>query len=106
MSSTKAGVATRRRYAGTFKQEAVRAWKSSGKSAEQVARKLGLRPELLYNWNWTTGAAFLANGEEGPLFPVAVDFSIGLRLILMFEVQSELSMRILIDSGPIPVLPI
>ena len=37
-------VRTRRRYDPTFKLEAVRNWLGSGKSAEVVAKELGLSP--------------------------------------------------------------
>lgn len=51
MNKTNAGGASRRRCDDAFMEEAVRAWKSSGKSAEQVARELELRAELLYKWH-------------------------------------------------------
>ena len=47
----------RRRYTAEFKREAVELSQSSGKSAAQVARELGLRPELLYRWRDAQRAA-------------------------------------------------
>jgi len=43
-------VKTRRKFDETFKREAVQNWLSSGKSAEVVARELGLLPNRLYAW--------------------------------------------------------
>lgn len=64
MNKTNSSGATRRRYDEAFKQEAVRSWKSSGKSAEQVARELGLRADLLYKWH-RVGRVPRAAGEHG-----------------------------------------
>ncbi len=41
---------TRRKYDAAFKLEAVRNWISSGKTAEVVARELGLSPDRLFAW--------------------------------------------------------
>ena len=43
--------ATSRRYDETFKREAIRLWKSSGRSAETTARELGISVFQLYDWN-------------------------------------------------------
>jgi transposase len=43
--------ATPRRYDEAFKREAIRLWKSSGRSAEQTARDLGISVFQLYDWN-------------------------------------------------------
>ena len=40
----------RRKYDITFKREAVQNWISSGKSAEVVAKELGLNSSRLYAW--------------------------------------------------------
>lgn len=40
----------RRKFDPTFKREAVQNWISSGKSAEVVAKELGLNPNRLYAW--------------------------------------------------------
>lgn len=34
------------------KQEALRSWRSNGRSAARFAVELGIRPELLYKWEW------------------------------------------------------
>jgi transposase len=47
MNDTKQGGVKRRHFDEAFKQEALRAWKSSGKSAEQVGGELGVRGDLL-----------------------------------------------------------
>ena len=40
----------RRKYDRTFKAEAVALWLNSGKSAEEIAEQLGIRPGQLYDW--------------------------------------------------------
>jgi len=42
--------ATPRQYDEAFKQEAVRLWRSSGRSAEATARELGISAFNLYKW--------------------------------------------------------
>jgi transposase len=37
-------------YSAEYKQESVDHWKSSGRSAAQVAAELGIRAPLLYRW--------------------------------------------------------
>src|SRR4051812_17871514 len=41
------------RYDEAFRQQAVRMWKQSGKSAELTARELGISVFQLYDWNRT-----------------------------------------------------
>jgi transposase-like protein len=41
---------TRRHYDPTFKREAVQNWLASGKTAEVVARELGIEPGRLFTW--------------------------------------------------------
>ena len=43
-------VKTRRKFDEAFKREAVQNWISSGKTATQVARELGLSEGLLFTW--------------------------------------------------------
>ena len=43
-------VRVRRKFDPTFKREAVQNWLSSGKSAEAIAKELGLLPNRLYAW--------------------------------------------------------
>lgn len=43
-------VSVRRQFDPTFKREAVQNWLASGKSAEVVAKELGLLPKRLYAW--------------------------------------------------------
>lgn len=47
--------ATPRVYDEAFRREAIRLWKSSGKSAELTARELGLSVFQLYEWNRGAG---------------------------------------------------
>ena len=44
------GTETRRQYTQEFKLEAVRLVTAGEKSANQVARELGIRPEMLRQW--------------------------------------------------------
>jgi transposase-like protein len=39
------------RHDEAFRQQAVRMWKQSGKSAELTARELGISVFQLYDWN-------------------------------------------------------
>ncbi len=41
---------TRRQFPGEFKIEAVRLVTEGGRSVAQVARELGIRPDMLRNW--------------------------------------------------------
>jgi transposase len=51
MKNQQANGATPRRYDEAFKREAIRLWKSSGRSAETTARELGISVFQLYDWN-------------------------------------------------------
>ena len=48
--------ATPRRYDEAFRREAIRLWKTSGKSAEVTARELGISVFQLYDWHRGTGS--------------------------------------------------
>jgi transposase-like protein len=43
-------IRVRRRFDQTFKREAVQNWLASGKSAQVIAKELGLLPNRLYVW--------------------------------------------------------
>ena len=43
-------IKVRRKFDQTFKREAVQNWLTSGKSAQVVAKELGLLPNRLYAW--------------------------------------------------------
>jgi transposase-like protein len=47
----------RRKFAATFKLEAVRNWQASGKSAAVVAKELGLAENRLFAWRKLLPAA-------------------------------------------------
>ena len=53
MKNQQANGAKPRRYDDAFKREAIRLWKSSGRSAETTARDLGISVFQLYDWNRT-----------------------------------------------------
>lgn len=58
----------RRNYSKEYKQEAVRRSQGAGVKISQVARELGIRPELLYRWRsdvqtYGEGQAFPGHGN-------------------------------------------
>ena len=57
--------ATPRRYDEAYKAEAVRLWKSSGRSAEATARDLGISAFNLYKWG-REGVGSRAAGTPRP----------------------------------------
>jgi transposase len=65
MTAKKPAGATPRQYDDTFKMEAVRLWRSSGKSAEATARDLGISAFNLYKWG-REGAVPRAAGALRP----------------------------------------
>lgn len=48
-----------------YREEALRSWRSSGRSAARFAAELGIRPELLYKWSRVERGPTLA-GTKGP----------------------------------------
>jgi len=62
--------ATRRRNDQAFKQEAVRLWLSSGRSAQTTAKELGIKEDDLYRWKRagllprSSGATGLPEGKD------------------------------------------
>jgi len=70
MKNQPANGAAPRRYDEAFKREAIRLWKSSGRSAETTARDLGISVFQLYDWNRTgqparaAGVAVLPESKE------------------------------------------
>ena len=68
MKTDKKPSAARRYFDATFKQEALRLWETSGKSAEGTARELGIPTSELYRWkrqlNPPLGAAGVADTKE------------------------------------------
>lgn len=54
-----------RRYDEAFKQEAVRLWKSSGRSAEQTAQELGISVFNLYTWGQRANQLARVAGPTG-----------------------------------------
>lgn len=61
-------MATRRKFSQEYKHEAVQLALSSDQSVSQVARELGIRPNLLIRWCRETekagGAAFPGQGKS------------------------------------------
>ena len=66
MTAKKRAEATPQRYDEAFRREAVRLWKSSGKSAEITARELGISVFQLYEWNRGAGLSRAADSVRLP----------------------------------------
>ena len=66
MTTKKQAEATPQRYDEAFRQEAIRLWKSSGKSAEVTARELGISVFQLYDWNRGGGKSRAADSPGLP----------------------------------------
>ena len=66
------GTDRRIRYNESFKLDAIRLWKSSHRSAQEIARELGISAPTLYSWgretktvpNGTAAAQYLRELEE------------------------------------------
>lgn len=63
MTAKKQAEGLPQRYDEAFRREAVRMWKSSGRSAEVTARELGISVFQLYEWN-------RGSGKRGAAAPV------------------------------------
>ena len=66
MTTKKRDEATPQRYDEVFRREAIRLWKSSGKSAEVTARELGISVFQLYEWNRGAGGSRAADSARLP----------------------------------------
>ena len=66
MTAKKRAEATPQRYDEVFRREAIRLWKSSGKSAESTARELGISVFQLYDWNRGGGLSRAADAGRLP----------------------------------------
>lgn len=66
MTTKKRAEATPQRYDEVFRREAIRLWKSSGKSAEVTARELGISVFQLYEWNRGAGVSRAADSARLP----------------------------------------
>lgn len=58
------GEQKRRRFTREFKAEAVRQATEGGKSSSQVARELGIRPDMLRTWRRQAEGRAGLSGEE------------------------------------------
>lgn len=65
MKESKQADTIKPKYDEAFRQQAVRMWKQSGKSAELTARELGISVFQLYDWN-RTGQPARAAGLAAP----------------------------------------
>lgn len=52
------------RYTEEYKQEALKLWRASGRSAAKVAAELGIRPPLLYRWAHLERQANLSKSDS------------------------------------------
>lgn len=66
MTAKQRSEATPRRYDEAFRREAIRLWRSSGKSAEFTARELGISVFQLYDWNRGAGGSRAADSARLP----------------------------------------
>lgn len=66
MTAKKRAEGTPQRYDEAFRREAIRLWKSSGKSAEITARELGISVFQLYEWNRGAGLSRAADAARPP----------------------------------------
>ena len=55
---------TKARYTEEYKQEALKLWRNSGRSAAKVAAELGIRAPLLYRWARPKRQANLSGNES------------------------------------------
>jgi len=65
--SSSGGAPRRRKFSEQYRQDAVELWRSSGRSAAEIAKQLGIRADLLYVWGNRTrppGAAAPARSPE------------------------------------------
>ena len=71
MTQSDSGGATRRRkFTEQYRRDAVELWRSSGRSAAEIAKQLGIRADLLYAWSSKPrppGAGALATGSPEEL---------------------------------------
>ena len=61
------GATRRRKFTEQYRQDAVELWRTSGRSAAEIAKQLGIRADLLYTWSSRTrpgGAAAPARSPE------------------------------------------
>src|SRR5580698_10251298 len=66
MKEKKVSGATPRQYDAAFKQEAIRLWRTSGRSAEATARELGISAFNLYKWGREGAAPRAAGAVRSP----------------------------------------
>ena len=99
---------TYRKFDETFKREAVQNWLSSGKSAEVIAKELGLVPGLLYAWKrvFAPGEAKVrssASAKPGSLADVQAQLEAALRENRHLKEQRDILKKTLgILSEPSP----
>jgi len=77
-------VTTRRTFDEAFQREAVQNWLASGKSADVIARELGLNTNLLYAWKkrWLPAAAggrAAAGGKPSSVADLQAQLDVALR---------------------------
>ena len=54
---------TRKRYTREFKQNAVKLWQDSGKSAAEIEKDLGLKSGQLYSWKYEFKKEVMAEAD-------------------------------------------
>jgi transposase len=61
------GAPRRRKFTEQYRRDAVELWRTSGRSASEIAKQLGIRADLLYTWGSKArppGAAAPARSPE------------------------------------------
>src|SRR5580698_9806358 len=69
MTQSKRTGATPRRFDPAFKEEAVRMWEASGRSAEATARELGISVFHLYDWRKAIREGLGVAGRRAAVVP-------------------------------------
>lgn len=101
-------VTTRRTFDEAFQREAVQNWLASGKSADVIARELGLNTNLLYAWKkrWLPAAAggrAAAGGKPGSVADLQAQLDVALRENRQLREQRDILKKTLgILSAPSP----
>ena len=92
----------RQSFDDAFKREAVRLWKTSGKSAAVAAQELGILPERLYAWQ-ARYAPPTSAGKPGTVSELQAQLEAAQREIRLLTQQRDILKKTLgIISEPLP----
>jgi transposase len=105
---TQTSVKTRRKFDETFKREAVNNWLASRKSAEVIARELGINANRLYAWKQRfapadAGGRAAAGAKPGTPADLQAQLNAALREVRHLREQRDILKKTLaILSEPLP----